>query len=50
MAIYSRILAWEIPSTEEPGKLQFMGSEMSQTRFSDENTHRYRPREREIVL
>ena len=26
MATYSRILAWRIPWTEEPGKLQSMGS------------------------
>ena len=26
MATHSRILAWEIPWTEEPGGLQFMGS------------------------
>ena len=25
MAIHSSILAWEIPWTEEPGVLQFMG-------------------------
>jgi len=25
MATYSRILAWEIPWTEEPGRLQSMG-------------------------
>ena len=25
MAEYSRILAWEIPRTEEPGRLQSMG-------------------------
>ena len=25
MAIHSSILAWEIPWTEEPGRLQFMG-------------------------
>ena len=25
MAIYSSILAWKIPWTEEPGRLQFMG-------------------------
>ena len=25
MATYSSILAWEIPRTEEPGGLQFMG-------------------------
>ena len=27
MAIYSSILAWRIPWTEEPGGLQFMGSQ-----------------------
>ena len=26
MAPYSSILAWKIPWTEEPGRLQFMGS------------------------
>ena len=26
MAIHSSILAWRIPWTEEPGRLQFMGS------------------------
>ena len=26
MAIHSRILAWKIPWTEEPGRLQSMGS------------------------
>ena len=26
MATYSSILAWEIPWTEEPGRLQFIGS------------------------
>ena len=31
MAIHSSILAWEIPSTEEPGGLQSMGSNSSQT-------------------
>ena len=25
MTTHSSILAWEIPSTEEPGRLQFMG-------------------------
>ena len=25
MATYSRILAWEIPGTEEPGRLQSLG-------------------------
>ena len=27
MAIHSRILAWRIPRTEEPGRLQSMGSQ-----------------------
>ena len=27
MATSSRILAWEIPGTEEPGRLQFIGSQ-----------------------
>ena len=29
MATHSRILAWEIPWTEEPGRLQSMGSPKS---------------------
>ena len=35
MAIHSRTLAWEIPWTEEPGRLQSMGSQKSGTRLSD---------------
>ena len=31
MAIHSKILAWEIPWTEEPGRLQSMGSKESDT-------------------
>ena len=31
MAIHFSILAWEIPWTEELGKLQSMGSQKSQT-------------------
>ena len=34
-ATYSNILAWEIPWTEEPGGLQSMGSQKSQTRLYD---------------
>ena len=33
MATHSSILAWKIPRTEEPGGLQFMGSQ----RFSISN-------------
>ena len=35
MATHSGILAWEIPGTEEPGGLQSMGSQKSQTRLRD---------------
>ena len=35
MATHSSILAWEIPRTEEPGGLQFMGSQKSWTRLND---------------
>ena len=31
MATHSSILVWEIPWTEEPGGLQFMGSQESDT-------------------
>ena len=34
MATHSSILAWEIPRTEEPGGLQSMESQESQTRIS----------------
>ena len=35
MASHSSTLAWEIPWTEEPGELQSMESQKSQTRLSD---------------
>ena len=35
VATHSSILAWEIPWTEEPGRLQSMGSQKSQIRLSD---------------
>ena len=38
MATHSSILAWKIPWTEEPGGLQSMGSQKSQTRLGDDNT------------
>ena len=31
MAIRSSVLAWRIPGTEEPGRLQSMGSQKSDT-------------------
>ena len=35
IATHSSILTWEIPWTEEPGELQSMGSQKSQTQLSD---------------
>ena len=35
MAHHSSTLAWKIPWMEEPGRLQSMGLEKSQTRLSD---------------
>ena len=35
MAPHSSTLAWKIPWTEEPGRLQSMGSSKNQTRLSD---------------
>ena len=34
MATHSSILSWEIPQTEEPGGLQFMGSQKSWSQLS----------------
>ena len=35
MATYSNIFTWNIPWTEEPGGLQSMGSQKSQTQLTD---------------
>ena len=35
MAIHSSILVWEIPRAEEPGYLQSMVSQKTQTQLSD---------------
>ena len=37
MAIHSSILAWRIPRTEEPGRLQSMGSQ--RVRHDQANKH-----------
>ena len=37
MATHFSILAWEIPWKEEPGRLQSMGSQTSDTRLSNYN-------------
>ena len=34
LEMHSSILAWEIPWTEEPGRLQSMGLQKSQTQLS----------------
>ena len=39
MAIHSSILAWRIPWTEEPGRLQSMGVTQSQTQLKPLSTH-----------
>ena len=38
MATHSSIFAWRIPWTEEPDRLQFVGSQ-NQTRLSDSDFH-----------
>ena len=35
MATHSSMLVWEIPWTEEPGRLQAMGLQRNRTRLSD---------------
>ena len=37
MAVHSSILAWRIPRTKEPGGLQSMGSQKSQTTWQLSN-------------
>ena len=39
MATHSSNLAWEIPWTEEPGGLQFMGSQKTQTQLDNLNNN-----------
>ena len=43
MAIHSCILAWEIPWAEEPGGLQYMGSQKSQTQLATKQQHQKLP-------
>ena len=38
MATHSIILAWEIPWTEEPGGLQFTGSQVDMTEYAHTHT------------
>ena len=39
MATYASILVWEIPWTEEPGRLQFTVLQKSQTQLSNQTTN-----------
>ena len=39
MATHSGILAWRIPWTEKPDRLQSMGSAKRQTQLSDQHFH-----------
>ena len=49
MAIHSSTLAWKIPWTEEPGRLQSVGS-LSRTRLSDFTfTFHFHAREKEMA-
>ena len=41
MAIYSSILAWEIPCTEEPGGLQSMGLQRVRDDLATEHAYTY---------
>ena len=43
MATRSSILAWEIPWTEEPGRLQSMGLQTVEYDFVTENPHTHVP-------
>ena len=39
MATHSSIIPWEIPWTEEPGRLQSMELQKNQTQLGDQNHH-----------
>ena len=41
MATQSSTLAWEIPQTEEPGRLQSMGSQRDMTKQLNNNNSNY---------
>ena len=48
MPTYSSVLAWRIPGTAEPGRLQSMGS-LSQTRLSVTFTFHFHALEKEMA-
>ena len=39
MATYSTVLAWRIPGTEEPGGLQYIGSQKVDTTEESQHAH-----------
>ena len=47
MPTYSTILAWEIPWTEKPGRLQSMGVTKSQTQLRD---YTFLPRSKHLLI
>ena len=46
MATHSSILAWRIPKTEEPGRLQSMGSQKRWIQLGNSRTRSYLEREK----
>jgi len=50
MATHSSILAWEIPWTEEPSRLQSMGYQKSWTQLSSSTTTTIKKRKTQQVL
>ena len=38
MATHSSIIAWKVPWTQEPGRLQLMGLQRNRTQLSDQTT------------
>jgi len=47
VAIHSSILAWKIPWTEEPGRLQSIGSQRVGSDWATEHTHTHTIKQRE---
>ena len=50
MATHSSILAWEIPRTEEPGRLQSVGLKTVRCNLATERAHRSREQPVEVGL
>ena len=50
MATHSSILAWEIPQTEEPGRLQSMGSQRVKHDLATKYQQQWSPQDQEDAL